>query len=445
MAIYVGSLAGLLPCGPGHSLQSVRVISALGSVPTLLMAEPAAEAEVHALLNYLVNDATESSYLRLVSVKWPLPFAYPTNARVQPGRGWIVRPGADAVVFGYGPWLLSNAWHAAEEIEKTAGSSLRIVNLPWLNRVDAAWLKEAIGACRTIITLDNHYLRGGQGEMLGAAIAELGLDPAARVSRIGVAELPECGTNDEVLAHHGLDVAGLVKQFTAAIGQHTFFNDVHDPAHDSVLGHRRNAAHHRKGRRARLVSGSSRDHGGDVSTVVDSRAGADRLPDRRAHLRAAGRPHHRRCAHADGDGGAEEMLPSTLPSKQGRVLPNVREILESLRGRADVHSYLLTGNTRAGACAKLTHYDLFQYFPDGAFAEDQGSRSSIAARALDLARRGGTVETDRIFVIGDTPHDIECATSIDARTIAVATGGYTFEELMEHHPWRVFAELPPPS
>ncbi len=221
-AIYVGSLAGLLPGGPGHSHQSVRDISALSAIPNLLMAEPAAEAEVQAMVEYLVNDAKESAYLRLVSVKWPLPFAYPANARVQPGRGWIVRPGVDAVVFGYGPWLLSNAWHAAEEIEKTTGSRLRIVNLPWLNRVDAAWLKETIGVCRTIITLDNHYLHGGQGEMLGAAIAELGLDPVARVTRIGVTELPECGTNDEVLAHHGLDVAGLVRQFTAAMRLHTF-------------------------------------------------------------------------------------------------------------------------------------------------------------------------------------------------------------------------------
>ena len=220
--IYVGSLAGVLPGGPGHSHQSVRDISALSAVPNLLMAEPATEAEVQALFEYLVNDATESAYLRLVSVKWPLPFAYPSSVRVEPGKGWIVRPGNDAVVFGYGPWMLSNAWHAAEEIEQTTGSRLRIVNLPWLNRVNAAWLKDTIGACRAIITLDNHYLHGGQGEMLGAAIAELGLDPAARVSRIGVTELPECGTNDEVLAYHGLDIAGLVRQFRAAMRQHTF-------------------------------------------------------------------------------------------------------------------------------------------------------------------------------------------------------------------------------
>jgi len=215
--IYVGSLAGVLPGGPGHSHQSVRDISALSAVPNLLLAEPAAEEEVHALLDYLIHEGPESAYLRLVSVKWPLPFAYPSSIRVEPGKGWIARPGKDAVVFGYGPWLLSNAWHAAEEIEQATGSRLRIVNLPWLNRVDARWLKETIGTCRTVITLDNHYVHGGQGEMLAAAIAEFGLDPSTRVSRIGVTELPECGTNDEVLAHHGLDVPGLVKQFRAAL------------------------------------------------------------------------------------------------------------------------------------------------------------------------------------------------------------------------------------
>jgi phosphoglycolate phosphatase len=141
----------------------------------------------------------------------------------------------------------------------------------------------------------------------------------------------------------------------------------------------------------------------------------------------------------------EEMLPTALPQKQGRVLPNVREILERLRERADVRSYLLTGNTRGGARAKLTHYRLFDYFPDGAFAEDAGERATIATRALELARRAGPVGDHATFVIGDTPHDIDCANAVGARTIAVATGGYTIEELETHRPWRLYAELPSPE
>ena len=139
----------------------------------------------------------------------------------------------------------------------------------------------------------------------------------------------------------------------------------------------------------------------------------------------------------------EELLPSSLPLKKGTVLPNVREILEHLSGRSDVRSYLLTGNTRGGATAKLTHYRLIDFFPDGAFAEDAGERSTIAARALALARQAGPVADDGVFVIGDTPHDIHCANAIGARTIAVGTGGYTVEELTAHGPWRIYSELPP--
>ena len=142
----------------------------------------------------------------------------------------------------------------------------------------------------------------------------------------------------------------------------------------------------------------------------------------------------------------EELLPSSLPKRQGRVLDNVREILEHLeRECPEVRSYLLTGNTRAGARAKLTYYGLARFFPDGAFAEDASARATIACRGLELARKLGPVTDAGLIVIGDTPHDIECARAIDARTIAVATGGYSFDELMSHDPWRVFETLPAPA
>jgi phosphoglycolate phosphatase len=142
----------------------------------------------------------------------------------------------------------------------------------------------------------------------------------------------------------------------------------------------------------------------------------------------------------------EDLLPGSLPRRQGRVLDNVREILEHLRAdRPDVRSYLLTGNTRTGARAKLTYYGLDEFFSDGAFAEDLGARSTIAARALELAKQAGPVGDETIFVIGDTPHDIECAKAIEAKTIAVATGGYSVEELRAHDPWRLFERLPPPG
>jgi phosphoglycolate phosphatase len=139
----------------------------------------------------------------------------------------------------------------------------------------------------------------------------------------------------------------------------------------------------------------------------------------------------------------ESLLPVFLPQRNGQVMPNVREILDATRDRGDIRSYLLTGNTRGGARAKLTHYSLVDYFADGAFAQDAGARATIAVRALELARQAGPIVEDSIFVIGDTPHDIECANAIGAKTIAVATGGYSLDELQSHQPWRALHELPP--
>lgn len=214
--IYVGSLAGLLPGGPGHSHQAVRDISALAAVPRLVMVEPCTETECEQLFDYCVNGTRDSAFLRLVSLGWPMPFQLPVGYRPVEGRGVVVREGSDALAFGYGPWMLANAWEAADRLA-AEDVSLKIVNLPWLNRIDEAWLRDTIGACRRIITLDNHYVHGGQGDMIAAAIARLGFDGGMRVTRIGVTELPECGANDEVLRYHRLDAAGLLDQCRVAL------------------------------------------------------------------------------------------------------------------------------------------------------------------------------------------------------------------------------------
>jgi len=138
----------------------------------------------------------------------------------------------------------------------------------------------------------------------------------------------------------------------------------------------------------------------------------------------------------------ERELPASLPKRQGRVLDGVREVLDDLEGRDDVQSYLLTGNTPAGAKAKLEHYGLWEFFAgrDGAFCIDHGSRVEIARRAVEL-----TPGADVRYVIGDTPADIECGKAIDARTVAVAAGWHPAEELAEHEPWLLLERIPEPA
>jgi phosphoglycolate phosphatase len=142
----------------------------------------------------------------------------------------------------------------------------------------------------------------------------------------------------------------------------------------------------------------------------------------------------------------ERRLPESLGRRSGSVLPNVRAILERLRGRGDIYSGLLTGNTRAGATAKLRHYGLAEFFEGGAFADGTDDRASIARGAFAEAQRIlGRVSPDRVYVIGDTPHDVACGKAIGARVVAVATGGYSLEQLGATEPWWLLPSLPGPE
>jgi transketolase len=208
--IYVGSLAGLVPGGPGHSHQSVRDISALAAVPRIALIEPFSESETRACVRWAVRHAPGSVYLRLVSVPWALGFEPPHVDGLEPGRGTVLRPAGELLFVAAGPVMVAGAWHAAERL---AGEGIEagVVALPWLNDVDGVWLAGVAGDA-LIVTVDNHYVTGGQGDAVLAALAARAPEAAARVYRIGVTNVPKSGGNDEVLRAHGLDAKGIAEE-----------------------------------------------------------------------------------------------------------------------------------------------------------------------------------------------------------------------------------------
>jgi phosphoglycolate phosphatase-like HAD superfamily hydrolase len=125
----------------------------------------------------------------------------------------------------------------------------------------------------------------------------------------------------------------------------------------------------------------------------------------------------------------------------GNVCPGVCEFLEGLRVLAQPPlPGLLTGNIRLGAEIKLRHFNLWECFQTGAFADDHELREEIAAIARDRGSRilHRDLRGEEVLVIGDTPLDIACARSIGAKVLVVATGGYSLPELKQHAPdWAV--------
>lgn len=138
-----------------------------------------------------------------------------------------------------------------------------------------------------------------------------------------------------------------------------------------------------------------------------------------------------------------QHLAGRMPRHAGRILPGIVELLQRLKTEPDCVVALLTGNLVRGAEIKLTHYGVWEYFEFGAFADDHHDRNELGhfARQRALEIRGIDFPPEAIYVIGDTPRDIECGRAIGAVTVAIATGHYSLVQLQEHQPDFLFEDL----
>lgn len=126
-----------------------------------------------------------------------------------------------------------------------------------------------------------------------------------------------------------------------------------------------------------------------------------------------------------------------LDQSPGRIIRGVTTFLQDLQALDPPPVLaLLTGNIFLAAQIKLRRHDLWTPFQFGAFGCDHADRNHLARVARQRAHRrlGRPVSGEEILVIGDTPHDIRCAREIGARILAVASGGFSVDELRPHHP-----------
>jgi transketolase len=205
--IYALHYAGLVPAGPGKSHQSLRDVSLLAALPNMTVVQPANADETRALLRWAVDEADEDVALRLAIGPSPRRIDVPASD-VVPGRGTVLREGSGALLFAYGPVMLHEALTAAELL----AGRLQVVDMPWLNRVDAEWLAELAEPIGDVFVLEDHAPVGALGDTLRRA-----LDGRA-VTVFGVEGWPACGTPAEALRFHGLDGASLADRIELALG-----------------------------------------------------------------------------------------------------------------------------------------------------------------------------------------------------------------------------------
>ncbi|HKY41598.1 MAG TPA: transketolase C-terminal domain-containing protein [Pyrinomonadaceae bacterium] len=206
--IYACHYAGLIPAGPGQSHQSIRDISLLGSLPNFVIVQPCNAAETHLVVDYAVNRCNDNCVLRLNIGPSPRIIELPSDYHLVEGRGVTLVDGGDAILFGYGPVMLNEALVAAQLLNDK-GFHLKVVNMPWLNRVDNEWMIDTIGEMKQIFVVEDHAPVGGLGDTLLNAGNQIGLWTNKTFRKFAVEGYPACGTPPEALNYHGLDGSSL--------------------------------------------------------------------------------------------------------------------------------------------------------------------------------------------------------------------------------------------
>lgn len=215
--IYVGSLAGVLPGGPGHSHQGIRDIATMGSIPGLIAVEPSNPEEVKLLLDWCIDKADGPCYIRLNSLPWEIKYAQTKLEDIVLGHGQVLKEGGFIAIISHGPAMLSVSVAVADKLFEEHAVSAKVINLPWLNYVDLDWLTSVTRNCKFLVTIEDHFQIGGQSDAIAKAISS-DFSNQLKFTSISVKGIPIGGANQEVLAHEGLDSVSVLNKIKSIVG-----------------------------------------------------------------------------------------------------------------------------------------------------------------------------------------------------------------------------------
>jgi phosphoglycolate phosphatase-like HAD superfamily hydrolase len=115
-----------------------------------------------------------------------------------------------------------------------------------------------------------------------------------------------------------------------------------------------------------------------------------------------------------------------------RIMPGVEDALAHLARKGALLG-VATGNLETIGWIKLEEAGLREWFRFGGFSDHYPIRAELVGNAARNAR-GMAGSNARVCVVGDTPRDIEAARANGLAAIAVATGKFSFDALLELRP-----------
>jgi len=121
-----------------------------------------------------------------------------------------------------------------------------------------------------------------------------------------------------------------------------------------------------------------------------------------------------------------ELLRELLDSgPMAYPLPGVVDLITTLQSEPGFTLGILTGNFADSGRLKIKAAGIdLSRFPISVWADDGRERRDLPRVAIERYREvtGQSIEPRRVVIVGDTPHDIDCAHANRCLALAVATG-----------------------
>lgn len=206
-----GAYCGLSDAFDGVSHHAEQDIAAMRALPNMKVFCPS-DAVSTAALTKLALETEGPCYLRLSRDVYP--DLYPADTVFAPGKGYIVREGADVTVIACGI-LVHKAMEAAAELEKK-GVSVRVVDMYSIKPIDEELISRCAAETGAIVTAEEHNVCGGLGSAVAEALVKSGRP--VPVEMVGIQDtFTESGPYVQLLEKYGMDAAAVARAAEQAI------------------------------------------------------------------------------------------------------------------------------------------------------------------------------------------------------------------------------------
>ena len=195
--------AGLTVGEDGKSHQMLEDVTIMRVIPGMQVIVPADAVEARQAV-LAAAEIPGPVYVRLSRASTPIVFS--EDYRFEFGKAAMLREGGDLAIVAMGVTVAAAI--EAADILSGMGIEARVLNMSTISPLDRDSIASAARDCGAILTAEEHQENGGLGEAVAQAVVGTHPVPMEMCGMSG--SFGQSGTGDELLAHYGLDAAGLV-------------------------------------------------------------------------------------------------------------------------------------------------------------------------------------------------------------------------------------------